>query len=128
MSVRACERGRMFNQQLPRAVRVCRGRAEMTDGDADRERPVEASMREKYFSARIYRVEHALVEAVELRWRDADSARSRSKADRRERNRCEAFQVRMVIHPRGELLSEADVLAKDLAQALRTKMPKNHPK
>jgi hypothetical protein len=29
---------------------------------------------------------------------------------------------------RSELLRQPDVLAKDVAQSLRTKMPKNHPK
>src|SRR5882762_4746933 len=127
-SARARERGRMLEQQPPRAARVDARRAQVADRHAERERPIEAGMRKKYVAAGIYGVEHAFVEAIQLRRRERDRLWSRPEADRRERNRRQPLEIRMLIHARGELVRETDVLAQHGAEARRAKMPKNHPK
>src|SRR6266850_1538916 len=125
-SARARERGRMLEQQPPRAARVDARRAQVADRHAERERPIEAGMRKKYVAAGVYGVEHAFVEAIQLRRRERDRLWFRPKADRRERNRRQPLEIRMLIHARGELVRETDVLAQHGAEARRAKMPKNH--
>src|SRR5881628_3375168 len=118
----------MLRQQFPRAARVYARGAQVADRDPDRERPIEAGMREKYVAARVYRFEQTLVEAVELRRRQREPARLRAKADGAERHGRKPFEVGMLIHTRGKLAREPDVLAQHLAQTRRAKMPKDHPK
>src|SRR5436190_8550287 len=104
----------MFDEQIPRAAGMRRGRTQVADRDADHKRPIEARMREKDVAACIYRVEQPLVEAVELRRGERNAARLRAKAHGRERHGCEALEVRMLIHERSELPGETDVLAQHL--------------
>src|SRR5258705_10708369 len=53
-SARARERGRMLEQQPPRAARVDARRAQVADGHAERERPIEARVRKKYVTTRVF--------------------------------------------------------------------------
>ena len=85
-------------------------------------------MREKYLAAGVDAVQHAFVQAIELSRRQGDASRIRTEADGGERRGRETFEVRMLIYSPRKLLGKTDVLAQDLAQTLRTKMPKNHPK
>src|SRR5947208_12526671 len=118
----------MVREQCPRPAGVCAGRAQVTDRHPQRERPIEAGMREKHLAAGVYGVEDALVELIQLRGRKRQRGRPRAKADGRERNGREALEIGMLIHARGELLRKTDVLAEDAAELRRAKMPKDHPK
>src|SRR4051812_3640615 len=107
----------MLDEQRPRPAGVRAGRAQMADGDPEHECPVEASMREKYVAARIYGVEHALVETIQFGRGQAQRAWSCAEAHRRERHGREPLEVAMLIHARCKLVRETDVLAQDTAQA-----------
>src|SRR5258705_10903247 len=91
-SARARERGRMLEQQPPRAARVDARRPQVADGHAERERPIEAGMRKKYVPAGIFGREDPLLEAIQPRRRQRERLGVCPEANRGERGRLQPAQ------------------------------------
>src|SRR5512132_2688044 len=98
------------------------GRAQMTDGDPDREHSIESRVRQKDFSTRIYRIEQPFVEEVEFRRAEVERARICAETDNRELNWREALEIGMLINSPGKFVGKPDVLPQDAPQPCRAKM------
>src|SRR5262245_60359703 len=104
------------------------GRAEMTDGKAQRETVVQSRVRKKHLAGRVDALEQRLIEHVELCFAHGPVARPCAETDDAERHGREALKVEVPIHPLTEQLRETDVLGDRISKPVRSKMTKNHPK
>src|SRR6476661_307869 len=100
-------------RQLCGSLVLSGGCAQMPDGDADDECPVDACVREKHFASRIHGFEEPLIEEIELRRCHAHATWIRAKANDCKRHRRESFEIGVRIDACRELLSETDVLRED---------------
>jgi hypothetical protein len=106
---------------------MCFGRAEMADSDAQGYPFAQARVRQEHIAVFVDEIDEALVRAVEFSRGQCAARRIPPETHDAQRDRRQALEVGMRVHPRRKLLREPDVFGDAIPDAAGAEGAEDHP-